>query len=40
LRASWAKEKKEGRVDDELHEFIAELDDFDDTLQQYEVDDI
>ena len=40
LRASWAKEKKDGRVDDELHEFIAELDDFDDTLQQYEVDDI
>ena len=40
LRASWAKEKKDGRVDDELHEFIHELDDFDDTLQQYEVDDI
>mmetsp|Transcript_3528 Transcript_3528/g.10030 ORF Transcript_3528/g.10030 Transcript_3528/m.10030 type:complete len:306 (+) Transcript_3528:2127-3044(+) len=40
LRASWAKEKKDGKVDDELHEFIAELDDFDDTLQQYEVDDI
>lgn len=39
LRATWAKERKDG-ADDQLHDFVHELDGYDDLLQQFEVEDI
>ena len=39
LRATWAKERKDG-AGDELHDFVHDLDEYDDLLQQFEVEDI